>query len=183
MTPPPTPGPMPGRLLRFYALAVMEADGPLYGYSLAERIAERTEGAWRPGAGAIYPALEALGKQKLARATVEGRRRVYRITPAGRQLLRRIRVGMARRVRGGPDLSRLWSEIAGGSDPGVFMLENLRRRLDGLVSYVTTEHGGRARHAALREALRVELRLADARLGPSPSDVPPAAVPRARRPR
>jgi DNA-binding PadR family transcriptional regulator len=69
-------GPRPGRLLGLYALAVMERDGPIYGYSLADRVAERTDGGWRPGAGAIYPALQVLVTRGMARSSRDGRRRV-----------------------------------------------------------------------------------------------------------
>ena len=117
-------------MLGFYALSVMDSEGPLYGYMLAERIAERTDGAWRPGAGAIYPALNSLTRRKLAIVSSQGRRRVYRITPQGRSVLRRIRRTMAWRSRGGPDLSVLWAEVAGADDLGTFLLLRLRRSLD-----------------------------------------------------
>lgn len=175
MSPAPTHGPMPSRLIGFYALSVMAAEGPLHGYMLAERIADRTDGAWRPGAGAIYPALETLTERQLARVTSEGRRRVYRITPKGRLLLRTLRRGMAWRTRGGPDLGRLWSEIAGVADPGQFMLENLRRRLDGIVNYLSRDGSDPSAHRALRERFRSELRLAEERLGGFGSSVPPRA--------
>lgn len=177
MTPPRLPGPLPGRLLRFYALAVMDAEGPLYGYMLAERIADRTDGGWRPGAGAIYPALETLTRERLARVSDEGRRRVYRITRQGRDLLRRIRRGMLLRTRGGPDLSRLWSEIAGGSDPGQFLFENFRRRLDGVESYLARDDLDPVRRETLREQVRDELQMAERRLG---NGAPPRARTRRR---
>jgi len=155
---------MPGRILGFYALSVMDAEGPLYGYMLAERVADRTDGAWRPGAGAIYPALEALTRRKLARSTSEGRRRVYRITPEGRSVLREVRRNMAWRFRGGLDLSRLWSEIAGLGDPGRFLIDNVRHRLDSVVSYFARNDRMNRETRALREQFREELRLAEIRL-------------------
>lgn len=36
---------MPARLIGLYALRCMEKDGAVYGYSLAEQIAERTDGS------------------------------------------------------------------------------------------------------------------------------------------
>ncbi len=74
-----------------YALTLMEREGPLHGYGLSERIAERTEGAWRPGAGSVYPSLRKLVESGLARSKATERRRVYSITPQGRALLRRMR--------------------------------------------------------------------------------------------
>ncbi len=161
---------MPGRVIGFYALSVMAAEGPLYGYQLAERIAARTEGAWRPGAGAIYPALESLTRRGHARATRSGRRRVYRITAQGRAFLREVRRNIAWRARGGPDLTLIWAEVAGPEDPALFLLESFRRRLQGVVGYFATDRPGTARHRALRAQLRADLELAIDRLAdPAPS--------------
>ncbi len=129
---------MPGRILGLYALSVMEAEGSLYGYRLSDRVAERTEGDWRPGAGTVYPALESLTRRKLARVSPEGRRRVYRITPEGRSVLERIRGNLAWRSAGGPDLSVLWAEIAGADDLGTFLLLRLRRSLDAVEAALGT---------------------------------------------
>ena len=131
--------PMHGRILGLYALSVMEAEGSLYGYRLADRIADRTEGGWRPGAGAVYPALESLTRRNLARVTTEGRRRVYRITPRGRSVLRQIRRNLSWRTRGAPDLSMLWSEVVGTDDVGTFLLLRLRRSLDAIDAALGTQ--------------------------------------------
>jgi len=155
---------MPGRLIGFYALSVMNREGPIYGYELTERIADRTEGSWRPGAGAIYPALSSLARRKLARVSQKGRRRVYRITPAGRALLRRVRRGMAWRSSGGPDLSGIWSEIAGAGDPGQFLFGRVQRHLAGILTYLSGPASKAAGTAALRHQLGAELHLAEERL-------------------
>jgi DNA-binding PadR family transcriptional regulator len=157
--------PQPGRLIGIYALSVMDSDGPLYGYMLSERIADRTGGAWRPGAGAVYPALDALTRRRLARRSTDGRRRVYQITAQGRALLRQIRRNMAWRNREAPDLSRLWSEIAGSADPTQYLLENFRRNLERLVGHFAPGSVDDRHRRAQREELRATLRLADARLG------------------
>jgi DNA-binding PadR family transcriptional regulator len=157
--------PQPGRLIGIYALSVMASDGPLYGYMLSERIADRTGGAWRPGAGAVYPALEALIRRRLARRSTEGRRRVYQITTQGRVLLRQIRRNMAWRNREAPDLSRLWSEIAGSDEPAQYLLDHFRRHLDGVVAHFAPRSEDDPHRRAQRDELRATLRLADARLG------------------
>jgi DNA-binding PadR family transcriptional regulator len=151
-------------VLGLYALSAMERDGPVYGYSLADRISERTGGGWRPGAGAIYPALQGLVEKGFARASLDGRRRVYRITPAGRAFLRRVRDGFSGRHRGDPDLSALWSEIAGASDPGQHQLDHLRRHLERITELVEGEPDVRAGAARLLDQLRAELRVTESRL-------------------
>lgn len=147
-------GPMPGRILGLYALAVMEREGSLHGYALADRIAERTRGTWRPGAGAIYPALDSLARRHLATVTREGRRRVYHISAEGRTLLRRIRRQMAWRLRGGVELGRLWSEIGGVADPGEYLLSRLDTNLDAVFELLS--RGGRT--ASAEEHFRREVR-------------------------
>jgi DNA-binding PadR family transcriptional regulator len=142
----------------------MERDGPIYGYSLSEQISERTDGGWRPGAGAIYPALQSLVRKRFASASRVGRRRVYRITPTGRAFLRRLRAGFAGRRRSGPDLSSLWSEIVGGSDPGQGLLEHLRHHLEGMTSYLEQHPAVAAGGAPLRDQVRAELRVTESRL-------------------
>lgn len=160
----PTRGPRPSRILGLYALSVMDSEGALYGYHLADRIAERTDGGWRPGAGAIYPALESLAERKFARVAQEGRRRIYRITPLGRSHLREIRRNMSWRTRTGPDLIQLWAEIAGPGDPGQFMVESVGRRLESVLAYLSRDEGRSDRHRALREQLLEELQRAERRL-------------------
>ena len=155
---------MPGRLLGLYALAVMDKEGELYGYSLAERIARRTEGAWRPGAGAIYPALQSLVRRGAARAVQRGTRRVYRVTPDGHALLRRIRRQMAGPGPGAPDLSLLWAEIAGVTEPGEHMLRHLRRHLDALDAYLGRQPDAMIGPRPFREEAIAELNEAVRRL-------------------
>jgi len=63
-------------------------DGELYGYEIAQRIRERSGGAFAPSEGALYPALHALEAEgALTAAWRESdrgpSRRYYRITPQG----------------------------------------------------------------------------------------------------
>lgn len=165
-------GPRPGRLLGLYALSVMERDGPIYGYSLADRISDRTDGAWRPGAGAIYPALQALVQRGVARAALDGRRRVYRITPAGRLLLRRVRRNWMGAGTSGPDLGMLWSEIAGEGDPGQHILQHLRRHLETATTYLERDPEMRTGSGTLRAQVLSELRVTESRLEALATDSP-----------
>jgi len=156
---------MPPRLVGLYALTCMERDGAVYGYSLASRIAERTSGAWRPGPGAIYPALQRLTDRGLARARGVGRRREYRITPEGRQFLRKVRRERFGQGRAGPDLSLLWADIAGAPDDSTFFLQRLRRNLDSLEAHLSRVPAAQLGGRPLREHVLAELRAAEERLG------------------
>jgi DNA-binding PadR family transcriptional regulator len=59
------------------------------GYDLMKEIEIKTEGAWRPGPGAVYPVLRKLARQGFIVARKSARvgppQVLYEITPAGRQ--------------------------------------------------------------------------------------------------
>lgn len=68
------------------------SDGELYGYEIAQRIRERSGGAFAPSEGSLYPALHALEADGALLASWRDsdkgpRRRYYRITPRGEGLL------------------------------------------------------------------------------------------------
>jgi DNA-binding PadR family transcriptional regulator len=153
------------RLVGLYALTLMEREGPLHGYGLSERIAQRTEGAWRPGPGSVYPSLRKLTEQGLARSHARTRRREYAITPAGRALLRKLRSDSGPFRQGRPDLSALWAEVFGTGDVGQFLLHRLRRTLDALDAHLARAVDSGDSADALRAAARAELEQAAARLG------------------
>lgn len=59
------------------------ADEPRHGYDLIREIEARTEGAYVPSPGVIYPALETLLDLGWAAAEADGSRRLFRVTPEG----------------------------------------------------------------------------------------------------
>ncbi|MGA7475868.1 MAG: PadR family transcriptional regulator [Thermoplasmata archaeon] len=152
-------------MVGLYALTCMEKDGAVYGYSLASRIAERTGGVWRPGPGAIYPALQGLTERGFAKVRGAGRRREYRITPLGRRLLRKIRKERSSPGGSGPDLTLLWAEIVGATDDATYLLQRLRRSLDGIEAHLNRAPEARAGRELLRDNVLSELRAAERRLG------------------
>lgn len=137
-------------LLGLYALTQMARSGPVHGYLLSERIAERTEGAWRPGPGAIYPALNRLARRGLAQSRVVGRRRVFTITPRGRKALQGLRAGNVFGPPRAPDLSVLWAEVWGMDDAGAFLLLRLRRSLDAIDAALASQAPSAAQSPGLR---------------------------------
>ena len=67
-------------------------NGELYGYEIAQRIRERSGGAFAPSEGSLYPALHSLEAAGALQATWRDsdkgpRRRYYKITPKGGALL------------------------------------------------------------------------------------------------
>ena len=72
-------------------LAVLE-DGELYGYEIAQRLRERSAGAFDPSEGSLYPTLHRLELDGALTATWRAshrgpRRRYYRLTERGEGLL------------------------------------------------------------------------------------------------
>jgi DNA-binding PadR family transcriptional regulator len=82
----PSPQSAPRGLLHFYALMSI-ARKPMRGYDLIREIESKTEGAWRPGPGAVYPALRKLEKEGYVSAKKKSKEEPtqvqYEITPAG----------------------------------------------------------------------------------------------------
>jgi len=87
----PTGGPR--GILRFYILYRI-AEKPAHGYELIQDISDRTDGAWSPGAGSIYPILKKLVSEGLIKSGTPDAlddRHVYQITPRGLKVLQEIK--------------------------------------------------------------------------------------------
>ena len=84
----PWGGPMRGRRARRgdirTALLVLLAEEPRNGYALIQEIERRSDGAWRPSPGSVYPTLQQLEDEGLVRAGERDGNRVYEVTDAGR---------------------------------------------------------------------------------------------------
>ncbi|MBE1537693.1 PadR family transcriptional regulator [Actinomadura algeriensis] len=66
------------------AILALLAEEPRNGYQIIQQIDERSEHAWRPSPGAVYPALQQLADEGLIAAAETEGRRTYRLTDAGR---------------------------------------------------------------------------------------------------
>jgi DNA-binding PadR family transcriptional regulator len=62
-------------------------DGPKHGYEIIKALEARSDGAYVPSPGTVYPTLQFLEDQGLVRARAEGERRIFELTEAGRQEL------------------------------------------------------------------------------------------------
>ena len=81
---------VPRGFLRQYLLKRI-AEKPIHGYDLLRDIETKTEGAWRPGAGSIYPILKELVREGLIKAEAAKRsgrsQLVYHVTQEGASFL------------------------------------------------------------------------------------------------
>jgi DNA-binding PadR family transcriptional regulator len=88
--PPGPPGPPRGAPkasrgdVRAAILALLR-EGPRNGYQIMADIEERSNGAWRPSPGSVYPALSALADEGLITDEKSDGRRTFRLTDAGRE--------------------------------------------------------------------------------------------------
>jgi DNA-binding PadR family transcriptional regulator len=149
-------------IVGIYALAMMEREGPIHGYLISERIAARTEGAWRPGAGAVYPALNKLVENGLAKRRQSGRRMVYEITRAGRAFLAKVRNHDGLHPHGRLDLSPLMADVMGAEAVEDFVFMRLRRTLERLESYL--DRAPQEAHERLRKQVLAEIAQAEDRI-------------------
>jgi DNA-binding PadR family transcriptional regulator len=58
--------------------------GAAHGYELMRRLEEQSGGRWRPSPGSVYPLLQLLEDEGLARGHDEDGRKVYELTATGR---------------------------------------------------------------------------------------------------
>jgi DNA-binding PadR family transcriptional regulator len=75
-------------MLRLYLLKMLD-ESPRHGYDVIRLLEDRFMGLYAPSPGTIYPRLQRLEAEGLVTQSQEGGRKVYQITEAGREELRR----------------------------------------------------------------------------------------------
>jgi DNA-binding PadR family transcriptional regulator len=66
------------------AVLALLAERPMHGYEMIKEIEERSEGAWTPSAGSIYPMVQLLEDEGLIRGEESDGKRRFTLTDAGR---------------------------------------------------------------------------------------------------
>lgn len=79
---------------------------PMNGYQVIAALDERTEGAWKPSPGAVYPSLSQLEDEGLIEAFDNDGTKAFRLTNAGREV-----------PEVGADAPRLWDELREANQP------------------------------------------------------------------
>jgi len=69
--------------VRAAVLAVL-ADKPMHGYQIIQEIEARSDGAWKPSPGSVYPTLQMLADEGLITAEESAGKKTYSLTDAGR---------------------------------------------------------------------------------------------------
>ncbi len=130
---------------------------PMNGYQLITQITERTQGAWKPSPGSVYPTLSQLEDEGLVEGDDTRGRRVLRLTDEGRayvtahaEELAGVWAPFAEPARAtGPDyaslkpeigqlMSAVWQIVSTGTEQqrrdAIEILVDTRRRLYGLLA-------------------------------------------------
>jgi len=56
----------------------------MHGYEMIQEIQERSQGAWKPSPGSVYPTLQLLEDEGLIGSESEGGKKLFSLTDAGR---------------------------------------------------------------------------------------------------
>ena len=67
------------------AVLALVSEQPMHGYQIIQEIARRSDGAWRPSPGSIYPAVSRLTDEDLVRTEKADSRSVIHLTEQGRR--------------------------------------------------------------------------------------------------
>ncbi|WP_026851274.1 PadR family transcriptional regulator [Glaciibacter superstes] len=67
------------------AVLALLAEKPMHGYQIIREIEERSNGAWKPSAGSVYPTLQLLADEGLISAEESNGRKTYALTEVGRE--------------------------------------------------------------------------------------------------
>jgi DNA-binding PadR family transcriptional regulator len=123
------------------AALLLLAEEPRNGYQIMQEVQERSEGAWRPSPGSVYPALAQLEDEGLIRSEeAEGRKR-FALTDAGREYLE----------QRDPEARAPWEQFSGEfSDQTVELAKTMREMT---AAFMQVMHGSDAQLAEARKVL------------------------------
>jgi len=77
-------GPRMGRGDVRAAVLALLIEKPMHGYQIIQEIGERSNGAWKPSAGSVYPTLQLLADEGLVSVEESNGRKTYSLTAEGR---------------------------------------------------------------------------------------------------
>ena len=70
------------------AILLLLAEQPRHGYEIITEIADRSDGAWQPSPGSVYPTLKRLAREGLVGPDKDDSgKRVFSLTDAGREVV------------------------------------------------------------------------------------------------
>ena len=124
------------------AVLVLLDEGPMTGYALMGEIERRSDGAWRPSPGSVYPTLALLEDEGLIRPQAGEGRTPYELTDEGKAHVEEHR----------DQLGEPWTKSADGFGESRLELRSLMGQL-GAASYQVAMAGDDAQIAKVRDIL------------------------------
>jgi DNA-binding PadR family transcriptional regulator len=101
------------------AALLLLAEEPRNGYQIMQEVEERSDGAWRPSPGSVYPALAQLEDEGLIRSEEIDGRKAYRLTVEG----------LAQVEQRDPERPAPWAQMSGDTPPKVVELGKIMREV------------------------------------------------------
>jgi DNA-binding PadR family transcriptional regulator len=101
------------------AALLLLAEEPHNGYQIMQEVQERSEGAWRPSPGSVYPALAQLEDEGLIRSEEIDGRKAYRLTVDG----------LAHVEQRDPERPAPWEQMSGDTPPKAVELGKIMREV------------------------------------------------------
>lgn len=138
----------PRGLLLYYILHSVSVK-PRHGYEILKDIDSKTEGAWRPGVGSVYPILKRLlsrGYVTVDEPTEADTRRVYSITEKGREVMKShgdVFSGLAQRSMA---MRRLYFDLLDPAGLGSMLVEGSRRQFEITKELIESKRDALARN-------------------------------------
>lgn len=103
------------------------AQRPSHGYEILQDIESRTEGAWRPGAGSIYPMLKKMVEEGLISDEPSGKgkvdHRTYHITKKGLERVKTMKGFFANAGQRWGEMRKIFIEMIEPEDVGKFLVD------------------------------------------------------------
>lgn len=131
--------------MHFYALLSI-ARKPMRGYDLIKEIEIKTEGAWRPGPGAVYPVLRKLVNQGYIAAQKRAKggppHVLYEITPAGLENIANAKKMMKSSTERWSLMGQLFIDLMEPDDLVRFTLNSLELQIELVHTLVDSGRSG-----------------------------------------
>jgi DNA-binding PadR family transcriptional regulator len=108
------------------AALLLLAEEPRNGYQIMQEVEERSDGAWRPSPGSVYPALQQLEDEGLIRSEEHDGRKLFALTDEGRSHVE----------QRGSDRPAPWEEMSGDVSSEYHELAKLMREAAGAFAQV-----------------------------------------------
>lgn len=127
-------------IVKFVILILMSSE-PVYGNKISNEINEKTNGAWKPGPGSIYPALNKLISDGYAESYKEDGRVMYKITEEGRNFIKRLGEKRVTHLPIYRLMGQMWMQAMNPEDRGKLMLHSTQNLVSSLEAQVIDYEG------------------------------------------